>query len=239
MLYQFWLTILGHSLARAPAKFSRSFEVRLLPYPELCPQFNLATSASDKVVPLGVFISVRSPTRSIVRTRITVTSNSYNLVAHSVSQLIEAQCPQTSIKFEVKLHNRARNTVYMDSGFDKLSTSCHICVCGRSFSQPGALSYHQRSCKKTKTRLAGALLKAKDAWAVRKRRRLEVSEDVGSTSVAEAHAVELEVHISLWLFSKLTWIRSALQCTGEYEIGRVSPEPPSATHAIEVLHSFC
>jgi hypothetical protein len=90
----------------------------------------------------------------------------------------------------------------MDSGFDELSTSCNICVCGRSFGQPGALLYHQRSCKKTKMWLAGALSKAKDVWAARKRHCLEVAED--------STGVESEVHISLWLFLKLTLPRSAI-----------------------------
>lgn len=48
-----------------------------------------------------------------------------------------------------------------------------ICQCGRSFSQHGALHYHQRSCAKTKKRLVGALAKAKEAWSSRKKRRVE------------------------------------------------------------------
>jgi hypothetical protein len=78
------------------------------------------------------------------------------------------------------------------------------CVCSRSFAQPGGLAYHQRSCKKTKVRLAGALATAKDAWAERKRRRLEVAEQKklsqpdADERVREAHevsATSVAVHI--------------------------------------------
>lgn len=48
-----------------------------------------------------------------------------------------------------------------------------ICVCGRSFYDYSALSKHKRSCKKSKTRLAGALGKAKELWQSRKRHRSE------------------------------------------------------------------
>jgi hypothetical protein len=62
----------------------------------------------------------------------------------------------------------------MDLESDRQSSS--ICVCNRSFAQPGGLAYHQCSCKKAKARLAGALTKAKDAWTERKRRRLEAAQ---------------------------------------------------------------
>jgi hypothetical protein len=47
------------------------------------------------------------------------------------------------------------------------------CVCGRTFYQPQAYSFHQRNCKKTKKRLAGALEKAKEIWQAKKRRKIE------------------------------------------------------------------
>jgi len=50
---------------------------------------------------------------------------------------------------------------------------CETCVCGRTFSQPGALSYHKRSCSKSKKRFSDALAKAKEVWNDRKRRRVE------------------------------------------------------------------
>lgn len=53
------------------------------------------------------------------------------------------------------------------SGFSEL------CVCGRTFHEQGALSYHKRTCKKSKSRLAGALDKAKQTWKRQKRRRLD------------------------------------------------------------------
>jgi hypothetical protein len=44
------------------------------------------------------------------------------------------------------------------------------CTCGRTFSQPGAFIYHQRSCSKSKKCLVGALAVAKEAWANKRRR---------------------------------------------------------------------
>jgi hypothetical protein len=102
--------------------------------------------------------------------------------------------------------HRCLNPPTMDLGLDE---SDHICVCGRCFHQRGALLYHQRSCKKTKTRLAGALVKAKDVWTARKRRRLEgenpSQEGAGLAGVMQTHGegtVGSRVHISLWRFYK-------------------------------------
>jgi hypothetical protein len=63
--------------------------------------------------------------------------------------------------------------------------SSFACVCGRVFAQPGGLAYHQRSCKKAKLRLSGALRKAKDLWTVRKRHRFETTQ--GDNLHAEAN----------------------------------------------------
>jgi hypothetical protein len=46
-----------------------------------------------------------------------------------------------------------------------------VCYCGRTFSYPGALKTHQRSCRKNKKRVVGALAAAKEVWINRKRRR--------------------------------------------------------------------
>jgi hypothetical protein len=48
-----------------------------------------------------------------------------------------------------------------------------ICACGRSFYLDSAYTNHRRSCKKSKTRLAGALGSAQNLWRERKRQRLE------------------------------------------------------------------
>jgi len=45
-----------------------------------------------------------------------------------------------------------------------------FCSCGRSFTQPGSLNFHQKSCKHNKKRAIGALEKAKELWTERKRR---------------------------------------------------------------------
>jgi len=51
-------------------------------------------------------------------------------------------------------------------------SGAHVCHCGRSFSQLGAFSKHQRLCVKSLKRLSSALNKAKEAWITRKRRRI-------------------------------------------------------------------
>jgi hypothetical protein len=56
---------------------------------------------------------------------------------------------------------------------DLPSAWCQDCVCGRTFSVPQAYTCHKRSCQKTKKRLSGALEKAKEAWQVEKRRKVE------------------------------------------------------------------
>lgn len=52
---------------------------------------------------------------------------------------------------------------------------CETCFCGKSFSLPGTYTHHKRNCTKTKKRLAEVLMKAKEKWTARKRRRLETS----------------------------------------------------------------
>jgi hypothetical protein len=47
------------------------------------------------------------------------------------------------------------------------------CACGRTFSVPQALTYHKRSCNRTKKRLAVALDKAKDVWQAKKRQKTQ------------------------------------------------------------------
>ena len=51
------------------------------------------------------------------------------------------------------------------------------CSCGRTFAQLSAYTNHQRTCKKRKKRLSGALAKAKLAWDNRKRRRTSGNAD--------------------------------------------------------------
>lgn len=41
------------------------------------------------------------------------------------------------------------------------------CYCGKSFSQPGALSNHTRTCERSKKRLSSALTTARNSWEVR------------------------------------------------------------------------
>ncbi|KIM59251.1 hypothetical protein SCLCIDRAFT_27508 [Scleroderma citrinum Foug A] len=51
------------------------------------------------------------------------------------------------------------------------------CSCGRTFAQLSAYTNHQRTCKKRKKRLSGALAKAKLTWDNRKRRRMSGNAD--------------------------------------------------------------
>jgi hypothetical protein len=62
----------------------------------------------------------------------------------------------------------------LDTGMDP-TTFFEICVCGRTFSQPGPFHCHSRSCSKAKKRLSGALEKVKKTWGSRKRRHLETT----------------------------------------------------------------
>lgn len=47
----------------------------------------------------------------------------------------------------------------------------HVCHCGHTFAQRGHLSYHQRSCRTTKSVVVGALAKAREVLKTRKKRR--------------------------------------------------------------------
>ncbi|KAH7917056.1 hypothetical protein BV22DRAFT_1135740, partial [Leucogyrophana mollusca] len=67
--------------------------------------------------------------------------------------------------------------------------SC-VCSCGRSFSQQNAYTNHLRTCKKSKTRLAHALSKAKEMWSSRKRPRLGSGVDVEPSSQRVEAATE-------------------------------------------------
>jgi hypothetical protein len=73
-------------------------------------------------------------------------------------------------------HSKRRAMERLAPGHRNLESEGRLtCSCGRSFSQQNALSKHQRSCTRSKKRLAGAIDKAKSAWEGRKRRRLDPS----------------------------------------------------------------
>jgi hypothetical protein len=50
-----------------------------------------------------------------------------------------------------------------------------ICLCGREFYQDNAYGNHQRSCKRTKKRLSGALEKAKEIFAQKRQKITHVA----------------------------------------------------------------
>jgi hypothetical protein len=68
----------------------------------------------------------------------------------------------------------------------------YVCGCRRSFTGPGPLKYHQRTCPAGRKRLHGALLKAKELWDGRKKPR--------NTAIPEepepSHHVEDQVGLS-------------------------------------------
>src|ERR1700736_4681192 len=48
-----------------------------------------------------------------------------------------------------------------------------VCICGHTFGMLQAYSYHKRTCRQTKKRLASALEKAKEVWRMNKHRKIE------------------------------------------------------------------
>jgi hypothetical protein len=56
------------------------------------------------------------------------------------------------------------------------------CLCGRVFDQENTFGKHQRSCKRIKKRLSGALDKAKDVWAQKKQKLVHVNSIPTSTT---------------------------------------------------------
>lgn len=75
------------------------------------------------------------------------------------------------------------------------SGSTYTYVCGRFFSQSGALAYHKRSCKLSKRRLNGALEKAKEVWDAKKKCRVEAAERRNS-SHSEIGGVDTPTHVA-------------------------------------------
>jgi hypothetical protein len=61
----------------------------------------------------------------------------------------------------------------MERGIGGLGDQHYACSCGRSFSAPGALNFHRRTCQSSKCCLHGALAKAKELWEKRKKPRLD------------------------------------------------------------------
>ena len=70
----------------------------------------------------------------------------------------------------------------------------NICLCGRTFSQSSALSYHKRSCKPSKRRLDGALEKAKEVWDAKKKRRVEAIE-LGRKNSSHSETTDVSAHV--------------------------------------------
>lgn len=52
------------------------------------------------------------------------------------------------------------------------------CYCGKVFSQQSALTNHTRACKPSNKRLSSVLSVAREKWEKRKRRKLDVDQNV-------------------------------------------------------------
>lgn len=89
-----------------------------------------------------------------------------------------AQGPHSCRKFQtprdrLNRYLTPRSLAYFTfMSFDSVSALHHECCCGRTFLQTNAYSNHQKSCKKTKTRLSSALSSARDNWQRRKKARI-------------------------------------------------------------------
>jgi hypothetical protein len=75
---------------------------------------------------------------------------------------------------------------------DRDSAFSQTCYCGRTFPHSGALKVHQKSCKKSKNRLSGALARAKQAIASKTRRANTVDSDIATT---EPCAYDVDGHL--------------------------------------------
>jgi hypothetical protein len=78
----------------------------------------------------------------------------------------------------------------MDPGFSELGSNHYVCGCGRSFSGPGPLNFHKRTCQPSKRRLHAALATAKELWEKRKKPRLDSTEP-GTSRVPGIVDIEL------------------------------------------------
>ena len=76
---------------------------------------------------------------------------------------------------------------------DSFPDGNHPCVCGRSFLQLSALSYHRRQCSTTKKCFSGALYKAREVWINRKKHCLEMLRPgvAGETDIFRSLAMDV------------------------------------------------
>jgi len=90
---------------------------------------------------------------------------------------------------------------------------CETCVCGKTFSQPGTFTHHKRICSKTKKRLAEALVKAREVWSSRKKRRTGTSENAPTSSQsvdAEGSSAQDVINVEMVCFKHTRYLLASL-----------------------------
>lgn len=112
----------------------------------------------------------------------------------------------------------------------------HACGdCGRSFAGPGPLNFHRRSCRTTKRRLQGVLVKAKALWEVRKRSKRHPLDEpqVGGSSTPDPPSHILGLPLTTAVLTTATPGSNAAAFVGA--VTEIPPPPVVPTHAQVVL----
>lgn len=71
------------------------------------------------------------------------------------------------------------------------------CLCGRTFNQSGPFNYHKRTCKESKRRLSGALVKAKEAWTSRKQTCVNSESNLAQAAAGPAASAHWQARINM------------------------------------------
>jgi hypothetical protein len=80
------------------------------------------------------------------------------------------------------------------------------CLCGRKFSQDNAFGKHQRTCVRTKKRVAGALGKASELFA--QKRQKVIHRPSVSMSTTDVPVGQFPIEIEVCAISVFNWIPS-------------------------------
>jgi hypothetical protein len=109
----------------------------------------------------------------------------------------------------------------------------HVCSsCDQSFAGTGPLNFHQRSCKKTKRRLQGALVRAKELWEARKRSKRH---PLGETQVVDGSPSDPPTQIPKPTFKLATAATPGSSATSLGMAEAQTPPLPAITTGIQVV----